>query len=187
MRGHRGDRKSRVIFRRRFGAAAARDTARQALSPKSGTDWRAALLALLSLVRLAQDEPGPSASKIGPPAAPVDAKITAEVELLLSQAARERAEASKAEAQAAYWRKRADQAGEEEQLSGADPGRVGLEVKREELEIESLELGNLGKLVGLGVTLGGLAAGIVITALGGGHLGGLEQELLSWINRWGRF
>jgi hypothetical protein len=165
--------------------AAAWDTARQAWSPKAGSSLRAVLFALLSLSRLAQPEPGPSESKLGSPAAPVDAKIAAEVELLLAQADRERGEAKKANAQAAYWRKRADQAGEEEQFSGADPGRMGREVKREELEIESLELGNLGKLVGLGVTLGGLAAGIVINVVGGGHLGGLEHDLLREVGRIG--
>jgi hypothetical protein len=187
MRGHLGDRKSRVGFRRRFGAATARATARQAQSPKIGSAWRMLLLALVSFVRLAQDEPAPTKGAPSAPPASSDSRIAAEVQLLLAKAERERAEASKANAEAAYWRKRAAQTRPAEQFPGTEPERSSREAEREELEIESLELGNLLKLIGLVSALVGLAAGVVLTLLGGAHLGGLERDLLSLTSGWTRF
>jgi hypothetical protein len=103
----------------------------------------------------------------------------AKTELLLAHADRERAEAEKARAQAAYWRVRArhDEAGDAGS-SGPSDERVEREARREELEIESLELGNWLKLAALFAVVGGATCQVIVVMLGLGHPGFLPHELL---------
>lgn len=178
MRGHHGGRKSRIGSRLRSGAARACSEQQGQPSKARATAW---LTYLVAFIRLSRDKPTPPSVTC---TFATDPRVEAETELLLAKAARERAEAEMARAQAAYWQARAEQ--QETSAKGAvtDAWRGERAARREDLEIESLEVGTWIKVLTLAVGVGCLLAHAISVLVGLPYAGPdfPGQDLISHFN-----